>query len=647
MRGGSAAHLAAGQERAVRSDPAVVAPRAVGQSAWRSAASAVLLGSAPLVALVLGVGGLVASKTSNIGPLGLVNALPLQLYAALALITVSFLGGLFFVSEVRPVLLAAHVVVFSVLLHGAATIVEPLPRFIPAWLHVGFADYIARTGRTLPELDARFSWPGFFASSAMATRDAGLPNATPLLGWTPLVVNLLYAVAVFRVARIWFSDGQAPWLAVWLFLPANWVGQDYFSPQAVNYFFFLVIIAVLVTWFRPLRLERVRRRMRRRASRDDSPPNPHRLGRRDDMPRARPTLHMFGLPRTPMLHEPEATAASPFTRTSLIVVVLLIFVASTVSHQLTPVAIVVSLMALVVVRRCSLSTLPILLLAIVFGYLSYLTVVYWSGHLHAIFGSLGHVGGTVNAGVSARVHGDPGHLLVLRVRQLLAVGIWFLAALGAYRRMRRGHGDWALFALAAAPFFLLFVQSYDGEVLLRIYTFGLPFMIVLVVALIVPVWPARYPVVAAALMCVLSLGLAGTFFIARYGNERFEEVRLGDKKAVDWVYGNATPGVTLVALTSNLPWRAENLEQFQYKSLDIILSPDDPASIESTMQTNPRGAYLILSQGQYAMGEAFYGRRRGWGEDLEHQISASSHFRLVYSQDGAKIFVLTVPKGKR
>jgi hypothetical protein len=63
--------------------------------------------------------------------MGLVEALPTQLYVVLALL--SFLATLFFTLTLRPVVLGAHVFVFTVLLHGAATIVSR-----PAWLHVGF-----------------------------------------------------------------------------------------------------------------------------------------------------------------------------------------------------------------------------------------------------------------------------------------------------------------------------------------------------------------------------------------------------------------------------------------------------------------------------------------------------------------------------
>lgn len=610
---------------------AATAVTAQPSTGWRRAGLLTLRWSGVGVAGTLGLTTLARTGPDGIGSLGLVNVLPAGFYVALGLLTISFVAVVFFVPAANPVLLALHVVVFAVLLHGAAAMVEPLPRFVPAWLHVGFTDYIARTGGTLPELDARFSWPGFFALAAMATRAAGLPDAMPLLNWTPVVLNLLFGVAVYRLAR---AAGMASgaWLTVWLFFPANWVGQDYFAPQGLNYLFYLLILVVLLIWFRVSRLSRTRRRVGR----------PVRLW-------PRRVLRLIRLPAMPMLHEPEPVPARPAALAGLTAVVLVLFVASTASHQLTPTAIVVSVAALVAVRRSTLRSLPLVMSVILVAYISYLTVAYWSGHLHDMFGSLGQIGRTVDKGVSERVQGDTGHLVVLQVRQGFAVAVWALAAVGAWRRLRRRHGDLAFLVLAGAPFLLLFLQSYGGEVFLRIYTFALPFMVILVVALLTPVWPARRAVVAAVLAVLLSAGFTGAFLLARYGNESFEQVRPADLRAVNWLYANATPGVTFVALTSNVPWRSRDLEQFRYTPLGQDLGPDTTGAIEAAMRSNPRGAYLILTEGQYVFGESFIGKAPGWGVEIERQIVASGRFRQVYSEDGDEIFVLAPdnPGGRR
>ncbi|HTF12209.1 MAG TPA: hypothetical protein VK659_28960 [Asanoa sp.] len=579
----------------------------------------------PAAALAVAVLVLRAVPIDRVGSLGLVDVLPAAFYVAVAGLTVSFVGELLLGPHPRPAVLMLHLLVLVVLLHGAASIAEPLPRFVPAWLHVGFADYIARTGGTLPELDARFSWPGFFALAAMATRAAGLSDAIPLLAWTPVALNLLFVAVVYRLARAFAVERRGAWLTAWLFVPANWVGQDYFAPQGVNYLFYLVVLATLVVWFRPSRLDRVRRRAQADAT-------VHIV-----RPRA---WRRLGLPQSPLLYESEPAVAAGPARAGLMVLVLVVFAASTASHQLTPVAILLAVAALVACRRFPIGALPVALVVIMAGYVSYLTVAYWSGHLDDMFGTFGQIGRTVQSGVGDRVQGDRGHLLVLQVRQVFAVAVWAAAAVGVWWRLRRRRGDLALFVLAGAPFLLLFVQSYGGEVLLRVYTFALPFMLVLAVGLILPPgWTSR-PVARAVVAGLLSLAMTGAFLLARYGNESFERVRPADLTAVEWLYGNATPGVTFVALTSNLPWRFRDVEQYRYTPLGEDLGPDSLPAIEAAMRANPRGAYLILTEGQYALAEGFLGKPPGWGTDIERQVASSGRFRLVYDRDGAKIFVL-------
>jgi hypothetical protein len=598
---------------------AVVYDRAAKVAVWLS----------PVIALLLGVGSLVASTPDDIGQFGLIEALGPMLYFCLALLTASFVTVLFIRRSPPAMLLAAHVGVLIVLLHGAATILEPAPRFTPAWLHVGFADYIARTGHTLP-LDARMSWPGFFALAAMLTRAAGLQNSMPLLGWTPVLFNGLYGMAVYLIARNTTPDRRAAWLAVWLFYPANWVGQDYFAPQGLNYLFYLVIVAALLICFRPSRLERMRRRLRRIPRRH--------LGLMVDFVR-----RAARLPRRPMQGERDSLELLPWQRVGVMSVIITVFVASTVSHQLTAPTVVMSVAALVVVHRCSVRTLPILLAVILAAYVSYLAVAYWSGHLHQLLNSIGDVFGTVSEGATERVQGDSAHQLVSRMRLLLTAAIWSLAGVGAWRRLHRGTGDLALFTLAVAPFGVILLQSYGGEVLLRVYMFALPVTAVLLAGVLIPAGPPARRWFSAAAAALLSAALIGSFYVTRYGNEVFEQVRPADVEAITWLYERAPRRSTFVAITSNVPWRFRAVEQYTYTPLSDDLGPQELKAIEREMRANPRGAFLIMSKAQYVYAESFYGRPSGWGRRLERQVIRSGRFRVIYTNPEVKIFVLARP----
>jgi hypothetical protein len=351
----------------------------------------------------------------------------------------------------------------------------------------------------------------------------------PLLGWTPVVFNLLYGVAVYLIAENTTSDRRAAWLAVWLFYPANWVGQDYFAPQAMTYLFYLTIVVVLLLWFRPSPLQRERwlryqRWWRLRHA-------------------AAPLLRAVRLPPRPLQHEPRQFQLLPGQRIGLIIALMAIFVASIVSHQLTPPTMIVSVAMLVAVRRCSVRQLLILLAVIVAAYINYLTVAYWSGHLSDLLGSLGHVGKTVRSSTTNRVQGDAAHQLVSRGRLGLTFVIWCIAGAGAWRRMRRGAGDLALLALAVAPFLVILLQSYGGEVLLRIYLFVLPATAVLIAGALLPAGEPRRRGLTAAAAGVLTVVLIATFYVTRYGNESFRAGAPGGRRCGQLALSRGTAGI--------------------------------------------------------------------------------------------------------
>ena len=72
-----------------------------------------------------------------------------------------------------------------------------------------------------------------------------------MAGWSPLVFNLLYLPPLLVIFRWATDDARVWWLGLWVFFSANWVGQDYFSPQAVAFALWLAMLAALLTRFTP------------------------------------------------------------------------------------------------------------------------------------------------------------------------------------------------------------------------------------------------------------------------------------------------------------------------------------------------------------------------------------------------------------
>ncbi|RFU38982.1 lipopolysaccharide biosynthesis protein, partial [Actinomadura logoneensis] len=198
---------------------------------------------------------------------GLVGVLPGATLAGAAAIVVSFMLTL---ALPRPhrVLLVAQIAVLIATLHGVAQALEPEARFPTAWQTAGFIEYIERTHTVAWDLDARFSTPGFFAFVAFVLKATGQHDISPVLKWAPPFTDLMYLVPYMLILRVLRATWRAKWFAAWLFIAANWVGQDYLSPQAFAYLLYLYFVAILVNWFR--HHDETPRRAGRRRSPDGS-----------------------------------------------------------------------------------------------------------------------------------------------------------------------------------------------------------------------------------------------------------------------------------------------------------------------------------------------------------------------------------------
>ncbi|MEW6155427.1 MAG: hypothetical protein AB1673_15800 [Actinomycetota bacterium] len=566
-------------------------------------------GPAPLVALgvatALWLWSLPRVDLGGLTDIGLVSALPLSFFAAVAVLTAGFFTELGR-GEPRARLLWAYLVAAVVFLHGVVSVVEAVPRFPTSWIHAGFTDHIAEHNATLPLLDARFSWPGFFTAAALVERVAGLDSALWFVRWSPVVFNLVALAPVAILVRVADAEPRAHWTALWTFCVANWVGQDYFSPQALNFVLYAVILAVLLTWFRPT-----------------------------DTGRAP------WLPGTGSLEVP-VQPAGPGTRAALVVVVLAAFAASVVSHQLTPFALVAATAALVLGQRCVLRLLPVLFLAGALAWLSFAAEPYWRGHLADVTGGIGRITGAIQSGVGQRLAGNDGHVFVIRLRVVAALALWAVALVGAvrsYRRRRRV--PWPHLLLMAAPFSLVALQSYGGEIMLRVYLLALPFAALLAALAFFPeklapgTRPGRGTMAVAA---AASGAMALSFLVVRYGNERFESFTQDEVAAVEWVYENAPPRSRVVALNSSLPWRHRDIDTYSYIGSVPANHLDEAHEVLDYMTTDDgRPGYLLITRSQEAHGELIEGRPPGWTAEVEHLLASTGETVVAFRNRDAVV----------
>jgi len=530
--------------------------------------------------------------------LGFVSVLPPTAFLALAVLGTSFCLTLWR----RPspeALLGAHVVALVFMLYALPALVEPTARFAVTWRHAGVMQAILDTRHVAPGTNPYFDWPGLFVLSGFAAKSAGAAGVLGAANWVPFGLELLYVGPLLLILRTLTIDRRLVWLAVWIFYLCNWVGQDYFSPQGFAYLLYLVVLAILVGWMRP------------------------------------------GWP---------GSRARPTVTSALVGVVLLLFAGMVVSHQLTPFALLASTAALAVSRRCTARGLPLAMGVIVLLWLSYMTAGFLGEHTGAIFGAIGNVDATVNQNVAGRLRGDAGHLFVTRARLGMTVGLWAVSVGTALWLRRRGHREPAPLLLLLAPFVLAFVQPYGGEVLLRVYLFGLPFAAFFVAAAL---RRARLAVVVG-----VTLALLGGFLVTRYGNERMDWFSADEVAAVDRLDALAPSGATLVAWSSSLPWEARHYAEHRYRTVTgsedwgriSQMTPGGSAQLGAVaryMRAQKGGAYLVLTRSQAAEVDLTGLGPRGSLRRVDAGLRRSPAFRALYANRDASVYGLAPASRRR
>jgi hypothetical protein len=553
----------------------------------------------PVAALALGIVSLTWVRQSAIGQYGLIQALPVVYFVAVALVVLSFIAT-FADPQVRYAEFGVQVTILVFLLESAPAIAESEPRFETAWLHAGFTDYVAQAGQVLPAIDARFNWPSFFTGMAMLDRAGGLPNAILLIRWWPTVIDLLYLVPVLLLAKTILRDDKKAMLAVFLFPFANWVGQDYYSPQSVAYLLYLVLLCVVLRSFGA-----------RRASL---------------LPRFRA--------------DPQAPAEIPDRPRSeiaaLMLVLLALCAAMDTGHQITPFFAIAVVGVLVIVGRSTLFAWPGIMLLLAVGWVCYGAISFWSGHFALLFGNIGNVGGNVTDDL--RLRGNAAHSLVDDVRLLMVAVVWLLALAGYFVGRKTDADRRAAMVLMLVPVVIITGQAYGGEAGLRAFLFSIPGAVCLAALALTQLRGTLRLLCAGVLLTAMIPG----FVTARWGNELSEEVLPSEITGMNTLYAKAPAGATFLSITPQVVWEYTDIGKYYYApdNLDEFAFGNVPAIVKH-LQKPQVGGYVIITVSQLAYAEEAYDLPSNWGSTVEKKLVRSKLFRLIYRNPTTKIYQYT------
>jgi hypothetical protein len=562
--------------------------------------------------------------------LGMISTFPPSFIISLIVLTVSFclaLGQ----ARLRVPFLVLHLVFLIFMLYGIQNIVEEAARFDVVYTHSGYTEYIMRTGSVNPNLDTYFDWPGFFVLSALVTQLAGYHDIFSYAGWAPVFYNLIYALPLYMIFTVATTNKRLVWLGLWFFYLTNWIGQDYFSPQGLNFFFYLVIIAMLLKWFNVSLMEPLDRLYRWLWQ------------------LCRFSLLIQKVWTWAIAPDTHRIAVPPPKRNILLIVLLVIFAFDVFSHPLTPFFVIASVTALVIFRRCSPWWLPLLMILMTVLWVLIMAQPFLVGHLDMVIGSVGKVNSSVSTSVTSRaVRGDAEHAFIADVRILMSGLVWLLACGGALRRLRQGRRDITYILLAVVPFPIILVQQYGGEMFLRIYLFSLPFMVFFAAALFFPPYQLRVhiklPWQTIALIGV-NLVLLGGFLFTRYGNERVDYMTYDEVAGVRYLYAVAPANSLFVESWTGAPLQFKDFEKYTGISMsDAISNAADTvatANITPIIQffgnQNHPEAYLLFTRSERANAVSYSGLPSDALDKLEAALLRSGKFKLIYHNQDAQI----------
>ncbi|NNF54079.1 MAG: hypothetical protein HKN03_06495 [Acidimicrobiales bacterium] len=537
-------------------------------------------------------------RLSNVGDMsvwGLVGAVsPIILLAplvAMAAFTVSLLRGQ------SDGVLTTHIAGIILMLYGAGAMVGNSVQARIVLRHEGITDQVLRSGSIDPTIDAYFNWPGFFTFFAYVREVSGIESFAAAGIWVPVFLNLAFLAPLLVIFRYATADRRIVWTSVLLFYIGNWIGQDYFAPQAVAYCLHLTMVAIL--------------------------------------------LHYYDRPAT--------AVANRFARAAHLVVVMLLFLAIVPSHQLTPPLTIVSVIGLVVADRCSARRLPHFMVGVFLTWLVFMSSTYLAGNLSKMLELVGDVGAAAGANVTERVGGSAAHRLVVILRLAFTGLFGLLAAFGLFRKRNAlERSDRGMLVLAVVPTVLIALQPYGGEMVLRVFMFTLPFVAFYAAHAIrwdggsargrfVAQW-----IIAVPAVVVLTL----LFMVARYGNAALDQFSSDERNAINIVYEDAPPGSLLLVAVDNVAWKYRGYDTYDHRSIDrVVRSEIDPrvyasAAVSLMYQRRDAGAYFIATESQQSYIDLLGGLPSEALRAIEEQLNGDPNIQILVDRPTIRIYRL-------
>jgi len=575
---------------------------------------AALVGAPLMGALLVWALSLPSIDLYSLDDYGLTRQLPVGWYAALAVCVV---GAALHacVGSTRwawAYLLGAVVVLFATL-----PLLAEQPHYSWVYKHLGVVRFLEQNHQVDTSIDIYNRWPGFFAFSAVFGSAGGQLNPVKYAAWSEFVFTTFNLLILAGIVRAVTGSRRIPVAAALLFVALNWVGQMYYSPQAMTFFCHLVIVWLVVTQLSRDAPGRGGRAVLRLAA---------RIVRRPQDP-ALPAGHRW---------MPAWVA---------VLAVIAIHAAVVASHQLTPYLVVLEVGGLTLLGLVRPRLLVLGLLALALAYLA--PNLDFVKDRFGIFSSPDPFSNIARPS-SFEINPMAGKVWSARAGQALAVVMLGGTAISTLVLARRGVGTRALvlLVLALAPFALVLGQNYGGEVVLRVVLFSSPWCAALIAWALMDVSRSRWRLPLLGGGAVLASAL---FVPASFGQEELHSFRPDELRASEHLYAEGrTPAVVMATTPLGfLPNYGPRYPEFEYANLlrgnrfrNRSLGAADVPAVAATMEGRAPRGYLVFSTAQNTYARVSRITPPGALRSLEAAVARSARFRAWYRGSDARIYEL-------
>lgn len=546
-----------------------------------------LLVALPIASLTLWFLGLARADPRAMSDWGLLSLIGPANVASLVLLAAGVIIALYRGATER--LLALQLVTFLALIHATPAILYGTLRYSWAWKHVGIVDYILRHGSVDPMINVSpiyQNWPGFFAASALLTHFAGRGNLLIIASWAPFAFNLINLIVLRFTLRGLTQDKRLVWLSLWFFFLVNWVGQDYFSPQAMAYVLYLACMGLLIR------------------------------------------------------------GVIGWTRITLFTLFVTVIA---VSHQITPIMLFIAVTGLVALRQTRGWYLPIITVVAPVAWALTAARPYTFANFPDLIATFGQLLENTNESLEkASVKNFAQAVVIWGGRSVVVVSA-SVAIVGVWRCWRNRTLQVSAVILMALPALLVVITGFGGEVLLRAFLFAAPFIAFNAATAIIPPIDGRAGAARATLItAVLTAVLLPGFLLGYYGKERENYFTPAEVAASSWVSEHARPGSLLVEGSRNYPAQFKNYENFTYVPIDrepqeswsAIVA--NPTGVLSEWLSDPRYAegYVLITRSQEIEVDAHGPMPAGSLQSIESALRRSPEFSVAIDTGDATVFVL-------